>query len=73
MGASTTQHLSGEDWIKVVITPQNGVFNNLQTLNKSAKVVVITPQNGVFNNQNKLSFYQREVVITPQNGVFNNT
>ena len=37
-------------YVKVVITPQNGVFNNKGELRENKKEVVITPQNGVFNN-----------------------
>ena len=56
----------------VVITPQNGVFNNFNSLKVYSYDVVITPQNGVFNNFNSLKVYSHDVVITPQNGVFNN-
>ena len=36
--------------VRVVITPQNGVFNNMIAEGKGNDIVVITPQNGVFNN-----------------------
>ena len=41
----------------VVITPQSGVFNNDQPMDKARNRVVITPQNGVFNN-NKMTIMQ---------------
>ncbi len=34
----------------VVITPQNGAFNNKVKDKSKDVIVVITPQNGVFNN-----------------------
>ena len=36
---------------EVVITPQNGGFNNSSDNYVISKRVVITPQNGVFNNK----------------------
>ena len=56
----------------VVITIQNGVFNNKGELRENKKEVVITPQNGVFNNVEYKGQVIRGVVITHQNGVFNN-
>ena len=35
----------------VVITPQNGVFNNSKPASLLMRIVIITPQNGVFNNR----------------------
>ena len=56
MGPSTTylRTLSESSKIKligmVVITPQNGAFNNKVKDKSKDVIVVITPQNGVFNN-----------------------
>ena len=49
MGSSTTT-LFLLFLLTVVITPQNGVFNNKCSHYSRNLEVVITPQNGVFNN-----------------------
>ena len=72
MGPSTTNTWLNCIDIAVVITPQNGAFNNENSKIKSIGMVVITPQNGGLQQHYLKISLENSVVITPQNGAFNN-